>query len=83
MANVFAYDRFGLTTVVNLNAFIMLGFPTLLDFLQRLLDRAVRFVLEFGKANQPLIECFFRPEEVNDASTAAQKEDGRSRHLGY
>ena len=55
----------------------------LLNFLQRLLDCAARFVFEFGIASEPLIECFFRPEEVNDPSTTAQEEDGRSRFLGY
>lgn len=55
----------------------------LLNFLQCLLDCAARFVFEFRIANQPLIEGFFRPEEVNDPSTTAQEEDGRSRFLGY
>jgi len=36
----------------------------------------VRFVFQFRISNQPLIEGFFRPEEVNDPSTAAGEEDG-------
>jgi hypothetical protein len=47
-----------------------------------LLDCPTRFVFEFGIANEPLIESFFRPEEVNDPSTTAQEKDGRSRFLG-
>jgi len=43
---------------------------------QCLLDSAVRFVLEFRISNQPLIEGFFRPEEVDDPSTTAREEDG-------
>jgi hypothetical protein len=39
-------------------------------------DRTVRFVLEFWIANQPLIQRFFRPEEVDDPSTTAREEDG-------
>ena len=60
-----------------------LSLLTLLDLLQCFLDCAARFVFEFGVANQPLIESFFRPEEVDHPSTTAQEKDGRSRFLGY
>ena len=59
----------------------MLCLLSLLDFRQRLFDGAVRFVLEFWITNQPLIQCFFRPEEVDDPSTTAREEDG-GRGLG-
>ena len=49
---------------------------SLLNLGQRLLDGAVWFVFQFRISNQPLIEGFFRPEEVNDSSTAAGEEDG-------
>ena len=55
----------------------------LLDLRQCLFDGAMRFVFEFRVSNQPLIECFFRPEEVDDPSTTAQKENSRSRFLRY
>lgn len=61
----------------------MLSLLPLLNFLQCLFDCAARFIFEFGIASKPLIEGFFRPEEVNDPSTTAQEEDGRSRFLGY
>jgi hypothetical protein len=48
-----------------------------------LLDGAAKFVFEFRVANEPLIKGFFRPEEVNDPSTTAQEEDGRSGFLVY
>jgi len=54
---------------------------SLLDFRQRLFDGAVRFVLEFWITNQPLIQCFFRPEEVDNPSTTAREKDG-GRGLG-
>jgi hypothetical protein len=47
----------------------------LLNFRQCLFDGAVRFVFQFRISNQPLIEGFFRPEEVNDPSTAAREEN--------
>jgi len=53
------------------------------DFLQRLFDCAALLVFEFRIASQPLIECFFRPEEVNDSSTTTHEEDSRSRFLGF
>ena len=54
----------------------MLCLLSLLNLGQRLLDGAVRFVFQFWITNQPLIQCFFRPEEVDDPSTAAREKDG-------
>ena len=48
---------------------------SLLNLGQRLLDGAVRFVFQFRISNQPLIEGFFRPEEVDDPSTTAREEN--------
>ena len=62
---------------------IELSLTPFLNFLQRLLDCATRFVFEFGIANQPLIEGFFRPEEVDDPSTTTQEEDSRRWIVGY
>ncbi len=53
----------------------------LLDFLQCLFNRTMRFVFEFRISNQPLIEGFFRPEEVDNPSTTAREKDG-GRGLG-
>jgi hypothetical protein len=43
----------------------------------------VWFVLEFRITNEPLIQCFFRPEEVDDPSTTTQEEDSGIWFLGY
>jgi hypothetical protein len=59
----------------SVSASYRLVFLTLLDLLKRLFDSTVRFVFKFRISNQPLIEGFFRPEEVDDPSTTARKED--------
>jgi hypothetical protein len=54
-----------------------LRFLPLLDLRQCLFNCAVRFVFQFRISNQPLIEGFFRPEEVNDPSTTTREENSR------